>query len=115
MHHDWHYRPYHYRGGPSRILWFALGGLAASLWLKHKEAHAYGHVGYCVRKPIQASPSEQPQELPTSTPNPPISVPQASNGKYATWGFGQTPPFGWEEEKERMLALGRQAGDTVCF
>jgi hypothetical protein len=116
MNHGWHY-PY-YRRGPSRIIWFILGGVAASWWMIRKEAHAaYGHIGYCVRKPIQASPSDQPQELPASLPDErtPMSIPQTPNGKYAAWGFGQTPPFGWEEEKDRMLALGRQAGDTVCL
>jgi hypothetical protein len=114
MHSGWHH-PYHYyrHGGPSRIIWFIIGGLAASWWLKRREIHDYAHIGYCVRKPIQAPSPNQAQEhlnpLPEERTH--LGVSQAPSGK--AWTFGQVPPFGWEEEKERMLALGRQAGDTV--
>jgi hypothetical protein len=122
MHPHWYGAPYH--RGPSRLLWFIFGGLAATWWIKRKEchAHAQGNVGFCVRKPIQP-PAPAPANLPqppseewTAEARSPSPLPTPPTPpKEEKWSFGPppAPPFGWEEEKERMLALGRQAGDTV--
>jgi hypothetical protein len=112
---------FHYRRGPSRIVWFIIGGVFTALWFRHKEfPDNYRTVGYCVRRAVQPPPTQQNNSAPPhphasdagndaggldSRP-PTASPPQASRNP-------EHPPLGWEEEKQRMLALGRQAGDTV--
>jgi hypothetical protein len=87
-------------------------------------------MGYCVQKPVL------PATLPAPGPEVNGTTPNQSQNPYAPprthWGSsGQAQyeapraspsppplPFGWnnqqwEEEKEKMWAMGRQAGDTV--
>jgi len=130
--------PYHhFRRGPRRLIWFILGGVAATWWMKHKEMRTHErYMGHCVRRqPVQpASPpemngdtSQQNQNQSQNTPPPP--PPPASRtqwggnaeAQYQSPTANPTPPpmpFGWsnqqwEEEKEKMWAMGRQAGDTA--
>jgi hypothetical protein len=112
-----YYQMHHFRRGPSRLIWFILGGVTAAWWMKHKEMRSHErYMGHCVRQSIQ--PAE-------------INGQQTQNTK-AHWGGSaqaqyeapraspppQPMPFGWndqqwEDEKEKMWAMGRQAGDTV--
>ena len=118
MYPGYNYMWHPYRGG-SRILWFILGGVATSLWFRHKDNNAIFGCG--PRRAIQAPSSHQ-----VDNGAPPAGTSDGGNGaanwdgrvatpspRQASWRFGQTPPLGWEEEKQRMLALGKQAGDTV--
>ena len=113
---------FNYRRGPSRVVWFILGGVFTALWFRHKEfPDNYHYVGHCVRRAVQAPPTQQNNSAP---PHPRAadtgddagglnSRPPTASPPQASWNPGQQPPLGWEEEKQRMLALGRQAGDTV--
>lgn len=61
-HHLHHMGRFH--RGPSRLLWFVLGGLTATWWYKHKEADkvAFGH---CIRRSMQNSFPDAPPFIPT--------------------------------------------------
>jgi len=130
--------PYHhFRRGPRRLIWFILGGVAATWWMKHKEMRSHERYMDCVRRQpvLSASPPEmngdtfqqtqnQSQNTPPPPPSPPASRTQWGGNAEAQY---QAPtanpmppamPFGWsnqqwEEEKEKMWAMGRQAGDTA--
>ena len=126
-----YYHMHHFHRAPRRFIWFILGGAAATWWFKHKEMRAYErYMGYCVQKPVL------PATLPAPGPEVNGTTPNQSQNPYAPprthWGSsGQAQyeapraspppaamPFGWnnqqwEEEKEKMWAMGRQAGDTV--
>jgi len=126
-----YYHMHHFHRGPGRFVWFILGGIAATWWFKHKEMRAYErYAGYCVQKPVlpAALPAPGPEMNETSP-----SQSQNQNAPPRTYWGGNTQaqyeapraspppaamPFGWnnqqwEEEKERMWAMGRQAGDTM--
>lgn len=110
---------YRWHRGPSRIIWFLIGAASATWWIKGKEArHGQGSwsYGHCVRPSIQ--PQLQPLPAP---PNPdasswsPRDIPRAINNipPADSWGGQQSQTEPWSEEKERMAALGNQAGDKV--
>jgi hypothetical protein len=86
---------YYHRSAPSRLLWFFFGGVAATWWMKHHHEHAHalsgGVGGFCVRKRI-IDPSQAPN----------------ADAHHTTSEAAK-----WEEEKERLVALGRRASDTV--
>jgi len=104
---------HHFRRGPRRFVWFILGGLAATWWMKHKEMRTHErYMGYCLRKPMQSAPANHNPDNTTkmggaANPNEgrssalPPSTP-------VVWGDKE-----WEEEKVKMWAMGQQAGDTV--
>jgi hypothetical protein len=128
-----YYHMHHFNRGPRRFVWFILGGVAATWWFKHKEMRAYQrYTGYCVQKPVLPAAVPVPgPEMNETTPN----QSQTQNAPPRTYWGGNAQaqyeapraspppaamPFGWnnqqwEEEKERMWAMGRQAGDTVSF
>lgn len=63
------------------------------------------YMGFCHRKPVYPAPPTTPDGN-TAGPNTttqPESMP-------VVWGTKE-----WEEEKDRMWAVGRQAGDTVSL
>ena len=66
-----------------------------------------GSTGYCIRKslhpPPQAGATPEGGQGTAPTPH------QSEEVKWDT----STKRFAWEEEKERLMAVGRQAGDTV--
>lgn len=117
------YRSYRWHRGPSRIVWFIIGAVSATWYIKGKEAHRQGYGpwngpwnhGHCVRPPIQPLPSP-----PTSDASPwtPRDIPRTLNNipPAESWGGqpSQTEPWN-QEEKERMAALTNQAGDKVSY
>lgn len=132
-HHAWRYErmPFRFyrrgRGG-SRILWFLIGAGTVTWWSCHKEAHSNGrYFSHCYNPHIRPGPPppqiasdnsvahRQWQERLRNFNN----MPPATNSPFppppgVQWGFGQQlQAQQWEEEKERMWALGRQAGDSV--
>lgn len=131
-----------FRGGPSRVVWFVLGAVSAAWWMKRSEMHraiAYENgegegkrYRWCSstkyehhhhpRQAEAAPPAEH-----ASSPSPPSQTPAQSQQPQqpppAQWGPWQSQsaaqmPFGWtdaqwEQEKERMWALGQHAGDRM--
>lgn len=132
---SWAY-PYRFHAGPSRFVWFSFGAIAATIWAKRMECYPQGRsYGHCYRVPPHYLPPPTPPtpRTPETTEEPSRWSADASNVSSVIKGLPQTinniPPaddsglprsFGerlqqekWEEEKERMLELGRQAGDSV--
>ncbi|KAL0951906.1 hypothetical protein HGRIS_008561 [Hohenbuehelia grisea] len=132
--HSWHHAARWHRG-PSRLLWFGLGALSASMWVKHKQWHegqgkqCYEH---CLRAPVQAPPTTpQPSPypgdgrpaadvmmMPTSLKTIPESInripPAQDMVPSVPWMLGyQHQDQRWEQEKEKMRDLGQQAGDMM--
>lgn len=133
MPHYYHHPPYFARA-PRRIVWFVLGGLTATWWIKHKEMRELergGHYyAWCSSSKFNHHRQQQEQiqdEAAAQAHTPPLSQGQqwARNAQQQQQQFGAAPqypqmPFGWtnqhwEQEKEKMWALGRQAGDTVSL
>lgn len=118
---------HHFHRGPSRLIWFILGGVATAWWMKHKEIREHnGYFGHCVRKPIYAPPPPpSPADVNDHYAEQPRPVPHSQwDARYGTPSRNPSPPialpFGWsneewEKEKEKMWSMGRQAGDTVSF
>ena len=81
---------YHYRRGPRRFVWFFLGGLAATLWLKgrQKQRHA-------------------------------VEWPEEQSHNWWNFSSRENRPTEqerrerWREERERIAQIGSQATDTV--
>jgi len=115
MYHPGFY-PYR-RFRPSRLLWFILGGTAATLFIKHREmGSCEDRFRYCRRAQIQAPPSLQ-QGRDGAIAASPVNA-TAQNRfppqRDQAWNVGEQQKIQqWDEEKDRLLALGRQAGDTV--
>lgn len=122
----------HWHRGPSRLFWFIIGAASTAWWLKYKDIHHHDrYFGHCFRPPVQAPPPPFVQSTVPSDSNlprgdntlgaeaphvrRPRNIPEARPPQGpAPWGFGQQRQAQqWEEEKEHMWALGRQAGDTV--
>jgi len=114
--HSWH--------GPRRAVWFIIGAASASFWYHHKEAHRHTHeryFGHCFRPPVHYRPNEQsnttpanheppqwrPRDIPSTINNlPPASLP---------WGYPEShKDRQWEEEKQKMQAIGRQAEEVMA-
>lgn len=99
---DFH-RYYHHRR-PSRFLWFAVGAATAALLVKHHQMRSdEQRFGLCRRASIQA-----------------LHAPLQSHDTNATtsqsWSFGEPQQAQqWEEDKARLMALSRQAGDAVSM
>ena len=88
--HGHHYGPWgHYHGGPSRLVWFIIGGIAASwFWrVKAQRAIENGHGN------------------------------SYGNGwDPKGWDERRMARMeAWKEEKAKLAAFGSQAGETVCF
>jgi len=105
-HHAPHF--HYFRRGPSRLIWFVLGGVAASWWIKHKEMRTHErYMGYCHRKPVYPAPPAS--TLDENTANQSVNTSARPGATMpVVWGNKE-----WEEEKDRMWAMGRQAGDTM--
>jgi len=128
-----YYHMHYFHRGPRRLVWFILGGVAATWWIKHKEMRAHErYMGYCARQPIQPAAPPAPAPSPEMNGNAPSQNQNTNVPPRTHWGGNPeahyeasraTPspppmPFGWsnqqwEEEKEKMWAMGRQAGDTM--
>ncbi|KAF9501399.1 hypothetical protein BDN71DRAFT_1501119 [Pleurotus eryngii] len=133
----WDY-PYRFHAGPSRFVWFSFGAIAATIWAKRMECYPQGRsYGHCYRVPPHYLPPPTPPptpRTPETTEEPSLWSADASNVSSVIKGLPQAinniPPaddsrlprsFGervqqekWEEEKERMLELGRQVGDSMA-
>lgn len=111
--HSWH--------GPRRAVWFLIGAGVASFWHQHREAHHHHtherYFGHCFRPPVHyrptdnASPPHEPtqwrsRDIPATINNlPPAPMP---------WGYPEAhKDRQWEEEKQKMHAIGRQAEEVV--
>ncbi|KAL0955870.1 hypothetical protein HGRIS_002069 [Hohenbuehelia grisea] len=134
--HSWHHAARWYRG-PSRLLWFSIGAVSATIWAKHKEwheRHGRQYYEHCFRAPVQAPPntvqtSPYPGDgrptadvmmipIPTSLKSVPESInripPAQDMVPSVPWMFGyQHQDQRWDQEKAKMWDLGRQAGDTM--
>ncbi|KDR80503.1 hypothetical protein GALMADRAFT_240790 [Galerina marginata CBS 339.88] len=105
----------HWHRGPSRLLWFFFGGLAATWWIKHKDAdrRVFGH---CMRPPVQAPPTDSaapPSPWPQNMSDIPRAInnipPAHSSPVSAEWESRQ-----WEQEKEHLANISRQATDAMA-
>lgn len=81
--------------GPSRIIWFVLGGLTTAWWLRAKD----------MRREARAIEGGAP--------------PESCHERRWGWGWnsgrhehGQNPTQ-WEAEREKMKKFGNEAGETV--
>jgi len=102
-----HFR--YFRRGPSRIVWFILGGAAASWWIKHKEMRTHErYMGYCHRKPVYPAPPASTSDGSAANQDVNANAQPGSTTMPVVWGNKE-----WEDEKDRMWAVGRQAGDTM--
>ncbi|KAJ6518681.1 hypothetical protein C8R45DRAFT_1065623 [Mycena sanguinolenta] len=110
--HSWH--------GPRRTVWFILGATAATFYHHHREAHRHTHeryFGHCFRPPVQYRPNdpsnavpEPPQWRPRDIPNTINNIPPTS----LPWGYPEShKDRQWEEEKQKMHAIGRQAEEVM--
>ncbi|KAJ7834102.1 hypothetical protein B0H13DRAFT_2212361 [Mycena leptocephala] len=112
--HSWH--------GPRRTIWFLIGAASATWWMCHKEAHRHTHeryFGHCFRPPvpsIQPRPADpqlnepvqqwRPRDIPSTINNMPPAMP---------WGYPEShKDRQWEEEKQKMQAIGRQAEEVMA-
>ncbi|KAG6890089.1 hypothetical protein C0995_012038 [Termitomyces sp. Mi166 len=98
--HFWYRRWNH---GPSRILWFTFGAIAASLWARHRErVHWHGH-SHCFRPPVQ-----QPV-LSTQTES--VDPWSARGVSRAVNGIAPEPMT--NDDKKRLAEIGVSAGDKL--
>lgn len=132
--------PYHFHHmagfhrGPSRILWFFLGGLAATWWIKRKDAD-HRVFGHCNRPSMQgAFPGAPPfnsdvsdVSQPSVSPNDPNSPCRPPRGAHSwpqnvsgnstsevSFSGGANVSIGdWELEKDHIAKISRQAADAV--
>ncbi|OBZ73557.1 hypothetical protein A0H81_06026 [Grifola frondosa] len=126
----------------SRLIWFVIGAGVATFWLKSKEAHEW-KARHCLRDriPQQAYPAPGTPPAPPTTPAPSGSLqehrehfwgPRGEGGRPG-WGSGpwtattnppppppppHVPPTPmptdrWEEERQLMQSLGKQATETI--
>lgn len=106
--HHWHWHPMHFRRGPSRLVWFFIGAGSATLLIKHKEASLHSdnkrYWGHCFRAPIQVPPSLPNSPLQNNTDSSKYPHPQP-------WGLGDEQ---WEADKEKLIAIARQAQDAMA-
>jgi hypothetical protein len=113
MNRDYHHGFHHYRRfrHPSRLLWFIIGGVAATWYIKRKEKHSDEYrFGCCRRPPIQAPQSTQQSN------DDGVAQSRFPAPRDHVWGaWEQQKADQWEEEKARLLNIGRQAGDTVII
>jgi len=100
---------HHWHRGPSRIVWFFLGAATATWWIKHKEIHGSWST-HCIRVPILPSSMPSGPEAPSSWS--PRNIPRSINNIPSAGHQGQSQP--WDEEKERVMAVGQQAGDKLA-
>ncbi|KAJ7634121.1 hypothetical protein DFH06DRAFT_678938 [Mycena polygramma] len=112
-----HGHGFHSWRGPRRTVWFLIGAASATFWSHHKEAHRQTHeryFGHCFRPPVPAhrpadpQPEEwRPRDIPSAINNiPPSSLP---------WGYPESHrDRQWEEEKQKIQAMGRQAEDVMA-
>ncbi|KAF9466054.1 hypothetical protein BDZ94DRAFT_1251991 [Collybia nuda] len=103
---------YHWHHGPRRFVWFFIGAATATWWIKAKEAH-HGQASWshCIRPPLQslpASPNPDAPWTPRDIPRTINSIPPAES-----WSDQQSQTKAQIEEKDRMAALGNQAGDKM--
>ncbi|KAJ6581378.1 hypothetical protein B0H19DRAFT_1114925 [Mycena capillaripes] len=115
---------FHSWRGPRRTVWFIIGAASATFWNHHKEAHRQTHeryFGHCFRPPVQSiqrppdgqavSNQEAPQWRPRDIPNTINNIPPAS----LPWGYPESHrDRQWEEEKQKIQAIGRQAEDAMA-
>ncbi|KAF8817563.1 hypothetical protein BYT27DRAFT_7216642 [Phlegmacium glaucopus] len=118
---------YQYYRGPSRIVWFLIGAVTASWWLKRKDADSriFGH---CMRLQYQTpppigNPSFAPDGAPSNigpfTPSVPDfrsvtfrDIPRAFNHiPPAHWGEQQQS---WQQEKEHLANISRKVTDAMA-
>jgi hypothetical protein len=110
----------HFRRRPNRFLWFVIGGLATAWFIKRKEMRNDGErrFGHCKRAPIQPPQSLQPPiegyEVSPMTARKSLPMPQNPQ----SWSIGERArevqqQQQWEDDKARLLDIGRSAGDTV--
>ncbi|KAG6869231.1 hypothetical protein C0993_009095 [Termitomyces sp. T159_Od127] len=100
--HFWYRGWYH---GPSRILWFTFGAVAASLWARHgqrMEWHGTHHRINCVGSP------EQPVLSTQTGPVDPWSIHGVSRAVN-----GVAPERMNDDDKKRLAELSTAAGDKL--
>ncbi|KAG6909033.1 hypothetical protein DXG01_002307 [Tephrocybe rancida] len=95
---------YRWHRGPSRILWFALGAITASVWAKHRERTEWnGYPRLCARPPVP-QPTLSTQAEPTD-PWSARGVSRAVNG---------VPPAQISSDEQKRLAeMSASAGDKL--
>ncbi|KAG6854263.1 hypothetical protein C0991_008956 [Blastosporella zonata] len=103
--HAPHYWHRHFYRGPSRLLWFALGAVTASIWAKEKErAEWSGKLRHCIRAPI-------PQPA-LSTQTEPVE-PWSARG--VSRAVNSIPPAEMSSDDQKRLAeLRASAGDKLA-
>lgn len=99
-----------YYRGPSRILWFLIGGVTASWFLRRKDTDSriFGH---CRRLQYQTPPLNSPD----ATPSDPNSwsvrdIPKTIN-HIPHWGSEQQQS--WQQEKEHLADISRKVADAM--
>ncbi|KII87443.1 hypothetical protein PLICRDRAFT_255542 [Plicaturopsis crispa FD-325 SS-3] len=125
--HPGHFHPWSYgyrgfrggfRGGPSRVLWFFLGGLAATWWHRRQFVvdGARPYNSHCHRPKISAmTPAPAPESASSGASASGEDRPAAPIPGQWQWQGGWSAPGQqrWEEDKERMKILGNQAADAM--
>jgi hypothetical protein len=131
-----HHHPYYhywgraYHSRPSRFVWFALGGLAASWYFKAKEScHASRYYDHCYRPPIQphhvledrGSIARTINNIPAPDSNRSTEAPSnnrwsfgyksGSSSSPESWSFKSQKQ--WDEDKARFAAMTQQATDAM--
>ncbi|KNZ74563.1 hypothetical protein J132_06517 [Termitomyces sp. J132] len=85
--------------GPSRILWFAFGAIAASLWTRHQGRVEWHSHSNCVRPPVLSTQAE------------PVDPWSAHGVSRAVNGIA--PETMSSDDKRRLAELGTSAGDKL--
>ncbi|KAG6895857.1 hypothetical protein C0992_011996 [Termitomyces sp. T32_za158] len=97
--HFWYRGWYH---GPSRILWFTFGAIAASLWARHGDRLERHGIHSCVRSTEQHVLSTQTE------PVDPWSIRGVSRAVNDV-----APEHMSNDDKKRLAELGASAGDKL--
>jgi hypothetical protein len=106
MHGHWH--PGYYRRGPSRLLWFFLGGAAVAWWhYKANPEYAQKRFGWCHRREIEQQQQPRPP-VDYSAPPTTSQSPVGPNEKFTKGPWGESreqtesePLWKLRGEKER--------------
>ncbi|KAI0051005.1 hypothetical protein FA95DRAFT_421436 [Auriscalpium vulgare] len=119
--HHWpRFGGYHHYGGPRRIIWFALGAVAATVWARTRDSHVFG--GCDTRRVRWESENgwRRREEAGAAIVAAPAAAAEVVSGRepqreVVYRAAPQSPEQGvsWEAEREKVRELGRSAGETV--
>ncbi|KAH9945701.1 hypothetical protein B0H21DRAFT_743615 [Amylocystis lapponica] len=112
--------PYRYSRRPYRLFWFVVGAASATVYFRsHDLCHSRAdpRLRWRDQAPQPAVPAPDPQNPSAPAPAPP-NPSDARRSWQSSWHWHwpreDTAPAQWQEERQRMHALGAHATDTLA-